>query len=134
VKVEEHLVLYHRPGNSPAEVVVSLPPLLPVEEASGIQGVVLEVIVGGPVPCIPTGFADHAENVTTAAILRGEGRRIDLQFGYVLEGDCAVIIGAVRHPDRGSVNQVAGVKRQGAVDGHADSGVGGSRTPLARLC
>src|ERR1700730_11371946 len=109
VEVEEQLVLEYRPAYGGAKIVIALSGLGTgrVEVVSCIQGVVLEILIGGTVKLIGSALADEVENIAAAAVHRRGGRSNHVHFGYGL-ALALVNVGAVRQPNRATVNQIAG--------------------------
>src|SRR5215471_13229948 len=94
VEIEEHLVLQNRTADRSTEVVVAQewnwlkPRGFRKTEFVGVcrKGVILNEIVSRPMELIGTALGDLVKDDSADPVLRREGRRIDLQFGNVLEG------------------------------------------------
>src|SRR4029077_12104429 len=124
VEVEEQLVLEYRPTNRAAKVIETLLVFgaSPVEVVSGIQCVVLEVIVKGAVKLVGPALADDVEDRAAAAVLGRGGRSNHVHLGHAF-ALALVNIGAMRQPDRAAVNQIAGEVGHASGDGLIDSGI-----------
>ena len=122
VEIEEQLVLEDRPTDRTAKVVETLPRLGagPVEVVSRVQRIILEIIIGSTVKLIGSALADEIEYIATAAILCGGGRGNHVHFGHGF-ALALVNVGAVRQPNRATVNQIAGEVWHGSGDGLIDS-------------
>src|SRR5580704_5051546 len=97
VVIEEQLALQDRSADSPAEIVE---PLLcfgasPVEIASRIQVVVLEIFIKRAVKPVGPALADDVEDRTAAAVLRRGVRCNHVHLGYRL-ALALVNVGAMR--------------------------------------
>src|SRR5712664_280065 len=125
VEVEEQFLLYDRPTDRPAKVVV--PQIRRrtewIEEASGIERIVPNIFVSCPVEATGPAFTDLIEYGTADAILRRERRGADLNFGYGLKSS-NVDVGAERQCGRSAVREKVAVKGQVAVHRDASTGVG----------
>src|SRR5258708_34323573 len=108
VEIEEQLVLDDWPTDGAAEVIVTLLRFGagPVEVVSCIQVVVLEIIVQGAVKLTGPALADDVEDVAAAAVHRRGGRSNHVHFSDVL-ALTLINVGAVRQPNRTTVNQIA---------------------------
>jgi hypothetical protein len=88
-------------GQAGTNAAIGTFPPAPAPSVSSSESFMLKLdpagakILGG----ISAGFADHVEDVTTAAVLRGESRGNDLDFGGGFEDPIVSYVGAVRKPD-----------------------------------
>src|SRR6185437_16875766 len=81
VEEKEQLVLFDRPANRSAKLVISLVRNRRREELSRIEEVVLQELVGRPMPLVRAAFRDLVENRRAGSILGRERRRVDLNLG-----------------------------------------------------